>query len=217
MGADARRLHYIPYGVDTTQFAGAEPGHAPPVFLAVGRFVEKKAPETTLLAFMKVRQSVPDARLVFIGDGPLLSVCRRISRALGLDCAVTFRGYEPPATIARVLATARAFVQHSVTASDGDAEGTPVSILEAMAAGLPVVSTRHGGIKDVVVEGETGFLVDEGDVEGMAERMAALAADAALAARLGAAGRRRALDLFTIETSIARLWEVVRTASARRA
>jgi glycosyltransferase involved in cell wall biosynthesis len=104
---------------------------------------------------------------------------------------------------------ARVFVQHSVVAADGNREGTPVAIIEAGASGLPVVATRHAGIPDVVVEGSTGFLVDERDVEGMARHMIRLAQDAELAGRLGRAARERVQVHFSTETSIRRLWTII--------
>jgi glycosyltransferase involved in cell wall biosynthesis len=100
---------------------------------------------------------------------------------------------------------ARAFVQHSVTAPDGDSEGTPVAIIEAQMSGLPVVSTRHAGIPDVVIDGETGFLVNEGDVAGMGRMMARLASQPALAARLGESARRRALAGYTLSRHLEQL------------
>jgi glycosyltransferase involved in cell wall biosynthesis len=212
LGAPPERLHYIPYGVDTALFAAGDPAHAPPVFVSVGRFVEKKSPELTLVAFRKVRDEVPEARLVMIGDGPLLGPAQRLARALALDEAVTFRGAEPPSVVAAALAGSRAFVQHSVTALDGDEEGTPLSVIEASAAGLPVVATRHAGIKDVVVEGVTGYLVAEGDVDAMAGHMIRLAREPELAAGLGRAGRARAGEHFSIERRIGELWEVIRGA-----
>jgi glycosyltransferase involved in cell wall biosynthesis len=86
------------------------------------------------------------------------------------------------------------FVQHSLTdPATGDEEGLPASIQEAMAHALPVISTRHAGIPEAVVAGETGLLIDEGDVDGMAEAMLAIAP---MAVALGAAGRRRALAYY---------------------
>jgi len=109
---------------------------------------------------------------------------------------------------------ARGFLQHSIRASDGDSEGTPVAILEAQASGLPVIATRHAGIPDVVIEGRTGFLVDEGDVKRMAEGIARVAEDSPLATALGAAGRSRVLESFTMERSIDRLWGIIERALA---
>jgi glycosyltransferase involved in cell wall biosynthesis len=114
-----------------------------------------------------------------------------------------------------MMRRARAFVQHSVRTSYGDSEGTPVAVLEAGASGLPVVSTRHAGIKDVVIEGETGFLVDEGDIEGMAAHMLTLARDADLAGRMGRRAREHVAANFSMEQHIARLAEVLEGAAQR--
>jgi glycosyltransferase involved in cell wall biosynthesis len=92
-----------------------------------------------------------------------------------------------------------AFVQHSVTAPNGDAEGTPVAILEAQAAALPVISTHHAGIPDVVIHNETGLLVSEGDIEGMAENLVKVLQDENLPKKLGEAGRKRIAENFTLE------------------
>ena len=101
------------------------------------------------------------------------------------------------------------FVQHSVTASNGDTEGFPVVIAEAMVSALPVVSTRHSGIPEGVVEGETGLLVAEGDVDGMGAALARLLADPSLAAKMGAAGRARALEKLDQNRARARLREIL--------
>jgi glycosyltransferase involved in cell wall biosynthesis len=109
----------------------------------------------------------------------------------------------------------RCFVQHSIEAASGDSEGTPVAVLEAGATGLPVVSTRHGGIPEVVIDGRTGLLVDEGDWQGMARAMATLAANPRLAAQLGAEARQHVEEHFSIDRSIARLWRIVESCAKR--
>ena len=103
-------------------------------------------------------------------------------------------------------------MQHSVRASDGDSEGTPVAVLEAGAAGLPVVATRHAGIMDVVVDGETGLLVDEGDVDGMARCMVQLAREPDVAARLGEKARNHIVAEFSMDDRLGRLWNVIESA-----
>lgn len=211
LGASPAKLHYNPCGVDCREFAGAAPARAPVIFLAVGRLTPKKAPQLTLEAFAKVRRQISTAVLRMIGDGPLTNECRRFARSLGIDQSVTFLGAQPPAVVKAELRDARCFVQHSVEAASGDSEGTPVAILEAGAAGLPTVATRHGGIPDVVINGETGFLVDEHDVDGMAQRMVWLAQDPVLAARLGGAARARIEDRFSMERSIEGLWMVIQS------
>jgi glycosyltransferase involved in cell wall biosynthesis len=119
-------------------------------------------------------------------------------RQLGLQHSVQFPGVLSPDAVAQEMRRARVFVQHSRTAEDGDEEGCPVSVMEAQLCGLPVVSTRHGGIPDVVVDQQTGRLVEEGDRLGMAEAMALLADRPDLAGAWGAAGQRRAQARFTV-------------------
>ncbi|NIS70625.1 MAG: glycosyltransferase [Proteobacteria bacterium] len=209
LGAPGEKLHYNPYGVDCDLFLPGDPSSNPPVFVSIGRFAEKKAPHLTLLAFHKVHQQHPDAQLVMIGDGPLLDACKLLTHALHLSSVVEFLGVRSHSDVAAIMRTARAFVQHSVRAPSGDSEGTPVAVLEGGAAGLPVVATRHGGIRDIVIEEETGLLVDEGDIEGMADQMLRLAKDADLAARLGRAARKRVFTEFSMEKSIGQLWEIM--------
>jgi glycosyltransferase involved in cell wall biosynthesis len=214
LGAPPGRVHYNPCGVDCDSFGGADPSAVPPQVLAVGRFVEKKGPRLTLEAFGEALRECPPARLRMIGDGPLLEECRSLSRALSIDRAVTFLGRQPHHVVAEEMRRARLFAQHSMEAASGDSEGTPVSVLEAGASGLPVVSTRHGGIPDVVTDGETGLLVGEGDVAGMARRMLRLLRDPALAARLGGAARLRVERHFSAGRSHERLWSILQGGDA---
>lgn len=216
IGAPSEKVAYNPYGVESEKFHGADPMGAPPEFLCVGRLVEKKAPYLTLLAFRTVLEVIPDARLRMVGEGPLLPVCKDLAGALGIDHAVEFLGPQPHDVVQDNMRRARAFLQHSVTAADGDSEGTPVAILEAGMSGLPVVATRHAGICDVVRDGETGLLVGERDVSAMAEYILALARDPALASRLGASAARHIRRHFTMEHSIARLSLLLEAAAARK-
>jgi glycosyltransferase involved in cell wall biosynthesis len=209
LGAPAEKLYYNPYGIDCTRFGGAQPAAARPIFVAIGRFVEKKAPHLTIRAFASVHRQIPQVRLNMIGDGPLLEDCRLLAAELGVSEAVAFLGPQPSEVVQAELRKARCFVQHSVEAPSGDSEGTPLGILEAGASGLPVVSTRHAGIPDVVVEGETGFLVNEQDVEAMATHMLLLARDPETAARFGESARIRVSDMFSVEKSIASLWKII--------
>ena len=195
MGCPREKLNVCPSGVDASRFrvSAREPGRV----LCVGRLVEKKAPDQTLRAFAKVRARMPLVHLDLVGDGPLRDLCLRLIDELGLQDAVTFHGRQPPETVATLLGRASVYAQHSVEASNGDCEGTPVGVLEAMASGLPVAASRHSGIGEVVLDGETGFLCNEHDVEGMAEAMERLLADPARAGEMGLAGRRRVEENFT--------------------
>jgi glycosyltransferase involved in cell wall biosynthesis len=218
MGAPPASVHYNAYGVDCARFTPGSPALAPPVILSVGRFTEKKAPQLILLAFAAVRRACPEARLRMVGEGDLLHACRDLALGLGIADAVTFTGALDPAAVAAEMRGARVFVQHSIQAPSGDCEGAPLSILEAGASALPVVSTRHGGIPDVVLDGATGYLVDEHDVNRTAAHLMRLVRDPDLAGTLGAAGRLRVSTCFSLEGSVCGLsavLEAVRGAAAR--
>jgi len=161
----------IPSGVDIRRFAPQ--AKVPLSFLAVGRFVEKKAPMTTLRAFAEATADLPGARLDFIGDGPLLEPTRALAQELGVAGKLRFHGAQPHHTVRDRLMSTQFFLQHSVTARDGNTEGLPTAIQEAMACGCITVSTRHAGIPEAIDEGETGFLVAEHDEDGFAKAIAA--------------------------------------------
>jgi glycosyltransferase involved in cell wall biosynthesis len=209
LGAIPHKVHVIACGVDCKQFVGSEPAKTPPLFLAVGRFVEKKGPDLTIAAFAQVYRELPEAQLRMVGNGELFERCRSLAKEMKIDHAVTFLGAQPHKVVSEEMRRARCFVQHSIEARSGDCEGTPLSILEAGASGLPVISTRHAGIPDVVAEGETGFLVDERDVSGMAAHMLRIAREPELAGTIGNAARHRIESNFTMEQSLERLWAVI--------
>lgn len=209
LGVPESKLYYNSYGVDITEFFPRNPATTSPIFLSVGRFVDKKAPHLTLLAFQKVLQACPEARLVMIGNGPLWEACQQLTTALQLSQSVEFLGECSHSEVASRMRSARAFVQHSVKTNSGDSEGTPVSILEAGASGLPIISTHHAGIKDAVIHGETGFLIDEFDFASMAEYMIKLTKNPQLASMLGQAGYKFISNEFSMDKSIKGLWAIL--------
>ena len=198
LGCPQKKVIYNTYGPDGL-FSNIVPQFSESTFIAVGRFVNKKAPYYTILAFKKVHEQFPNARLVMGGTGELLEVCSNIVRTLKLEEVVLLPGIIDRIQFVDYLSKGLAFVQHSITALNGDQEGTPVAVLEASAAGLPVISTRHAGILDVIVEGETGFLVEEHDVDGMAEKMLSLLKNKELAKALGKNGKERIKTDFTLQ------------------
>jgi glycosyltransferase involved in cell wall biosynthesis len=178
--------------------------------LAVGRLVEKKAPLELIEAVVQAGAlaSVP-ITLDLVGGGPLLEPVHEQVERLGVRNCVTVHGPQHHVFVKQLLRHADLFAQHSVVAPNGDREGCPATILEAAAEGLPVVATRHEGICDSVIEGETGFLVAEHDVAGMAERIAHLADRPGLRRRMGAAAHRHAVENFTTARYLSRLREVL--------
>ncbi len=200
-GCPQEKLIYNPYG-PRPEFFKLQPVYNNRQFIAVGRFTEKKAPYYLLLSFKKVLESFPDAKLIVGGEGELLQVCKNLSKQFGIEEKINFPGILTAEEFQRLLEESCCFVQHSVVAANGDTEGTPVSILEAAAAGLPVISTRHAGIPDVVEDGKTGFLVKEHDVKGMARYMVDILKNPAQAKKMGEAGRIKVKEDFTLERHI---------------
>jgi len=156
----------------------------------IGRMTGVKRADDVLLAFKELRDRGVAGRLCLVGDGPDRDALEQRAHDLGIMRETLFLGYQE--NVAPFYAAFDAMVLPSAN------EGTPVSAIEALAAGRPVVATRVGGVPDVVRDGEDGFLVDPGDVDALAERLAELARDAELRARFGAAGRDRVLPRYAV-------------------
>ena len=199
-------------------FTGSNPQESPPHFLAVGRFVPKKSRLDTLEAFARMRffsDRYHSATLEMIGGGPLFEVVRSKVFELKLENVVSLPGVLTPLQVVESMRKARAFVQHSRRALDGDEEGCPVSVIEAQLCGLPVISTFHGGIPDVVLHRQTGILVEEGDTLAMAVAMAELIDNPILAAKLGASGRIRSRKNFTLDCHVMQIASLIHRLSLR--
>jgi glycosyltransferase involved in cell wall biosynthesis len=198
-GVARDRIFVVPYGIDVPAEPPTRPEDSAPIrCIAVGRMVPKKGPLLTIRAFAAAKRRVPELELTVIGSGELLEPARALSRELGVEDHVEFLGNQPMAGVLDRLRDADLFLQHSmVDPKTGDEEGLPIIILQAMAAGLPVVSTNHAGIPTAVDSGATGFLVDEGDVDAMAERIAELASHPERRAEMGRMAWRRARDTFS--------------------
>jgi glycosyltransferase involved in cell wall biosynthesis len=211
LGAPSEKIQYVPCYVDPSVFSAASPQEASPIFLAIGRFVEKKAPQLTLLAFAKALAERPGIRLEMIGEGPLLGPCKWLARAMKIDHAVIFHGRQNQEWVASAMKRVRAFVQHSVRADNGDCEGMPVAILEAQCSGLPVIATFHTGIGEAVIDGETGFLCEEGSVESMAQSIIRICDSSAEELQvISRAARERFIAEFSKEKTLDKLAGIIR-------
>jgi glycosyltransferase involved in cell wall biosynthesis len=203
IGLPPEKIHVNPGGVEIPSAPPRREPGAQTRFLAIGRMVPQKAPIMLLEAFRLAAARNTEITLDFIGGGQQLSAARQFVDACGLTKRVRMHGIASEELKKRLLLECGVFVQHSVTDPEtGDEEGLPAAIQEGMAHGLAVVSTRHTGIREAVIEGETGLLVDEGDVAAMAEaflRVTSTASD------LGNAGYRRAAANFSPEHEKARL------------
>lgn len=211
LGAPREKISLIPCGIDLAKFQPRNIQRDACSFLSVGRFIGKKSPMTTIRAFAKVREQVTEASLIMIGAKEnLYHECVSLVKELNLENAVTFTGIKTPAEIVEYMQQAAVFVQHSVTAPNGDKEGTPNTVLEAAACGMPVVSTLHAGIPEAVIHGKNGWLVEEHDMEGMANRMLQLIQHPEEAARMGADGRAHIAQHYNLDLQIKKLFDVLK-------
>lgn len=175
----------------------------PAEVLFVGRHVDKKGLGDLVEAMAQVQAVVAGARLVVVGDGPLRA--RYEGRAGELGLHAEFVGWLPPESVRERLRRARALCVPSRRAPNGDAEGLPTVIPEAGAEGLPVVGTRHSGIPEAVIDGRTGLLADEGDVDGIAQRLISVLSDDDLWRRLSAGAHDNVRRNFSPERQTAAL------------
>lgn len=196
LGCPKEKLEQITYGVDTDLFSPPDSTKKRQGFIACGRFVYKKSPLSTIRAFAKVVEVSPNATLTFIGDGELFNAAQSLTKELKLENNVVFKGVLSPAEVADELKKHAIFVQHSVKTDQNDSEGTPLSVIEAAATGLAIVATKHGGIPDVIVNEESGFLVEERDIDLMSERMIYLVNNADLRAEFGSKARSKIMEKY---------------------
>ncbi|WP_165024537.1 glycosyltransferase [Dysgonomonas sp. ZJ279] len=208
LGCPPEKITYTPCPPDNS-FFDIVPDYSGEIFLAIGRFTEKKAPYYTILAFKKVLEKHPTAQLYFAGDGPLFEVCVNLVRYFKLQNNIHLLGSRPHQELFHYYSIAKGFIQHSITAMSGDMEGTPVAILEASAAALPVVSTKHAGIPDVIINNETGLLVDEHDVDQMADKIIYLIENKEVAEAMGKAGRLNIKENFCLDIHMSKLNKVI--------
>ena len=199
--APATRFAVVRLGIDLSErVGGAEEGAAlraglgvPPERFTigwVGRMTAVKQAGNVLVAARALRDRGCDTAVVMVGDGPDREMLERQARALGLDEDVFFVGFQQD--------VGPWFHAFDALLLPSRSEGTPVSAIESLAAGKPVVATRVGGVADVVHEGEDGYLVPFGDTHGAADRLQQLAADPELRRRLGATGRARILQRYRV-------------------
>lgn len=185
----------------------------PPSIVFLGRFTPKKHPVALIEAFALVKQKVPEAQLSMIGDGPEMARVQRRIESHGLKESVRLYGALPRIEALAILNQHWVFAQHSVTTTSGDQEGFGISLAEAAALELPVVSTLHNGIPEQVIDGETGFLVREFDYETMSECLMKLLLNTDLAAQMGKAGRENITLLCQTNERIQQIVKLLQTAT----
>jgi glycosyltransferase involved in cell wall biosynthesis len=203
----ACRVHVIPHGLPLDRFS-AWPGrdHDGPVrIVSIGRLVEKKGFPDLLEAFGRVRAAGHEFTCEIFGDGPLREQLERLRDRLGLAGVVVFRGERDQEGIAEALTGADVFALTPCVTDDGDRDGIPNVMVEAMACSLPVITTAAGGVLDLVRDGETGLVAAPHDVSAVARNLTTLLTDPRKRRRFGASGRAVVEERFDIAVAAQRL------------
>ncbi len=169
------------------------------------RLIEKKGLETTLRAFAEFHRAFPKATLTLAGEGPQLERVHTLAAELGISSQIQTPGFLSQEALGALMAESHLFLHPSELGKDGDQEGVPNSMLEAMAAGIPPLATLHGGIPEAVENGASGILVAERDFGSLAREMIALAGDAARYTAMSEAARERVAEQFDIRVTVCAL------------
>jgi len=211
------KLHLVRHGVDVTEFhPSARQPQEPPLVLAVGRLVEKKGFDVLLRAAAELRERRLEFGLSIAGEGPLRPRLEAMVADLGLAGTVALEGALPMEEVRALYGRAAVFVAPSVVAGDGDRDGLPNVLLEAGAMGLPIVAAATSAIPELIVDGETGLLVEPRNVSQLADRIAQVLADPALAASLGTAARAAVAAAYVLDRNAALLEALFRQVASPR-
>lgn len=202
MGCPAERTCVHRMGIDCERFVPRErrlEAGEPLRLIGVSRLVEKKGVEYGIRAVAALAARGRHVHYEIVGDGPLRPALQRLIGELGIADRVTLRGWLAQDEVLRAYERAHVTIAPSVTGANGDQEGIPVALMEAMALGMPVVSTFHSGIPELVEDGVSGRLVPERDVEALAGAIEALIDAPGQWAAMGRAGRRRVEEAFDVD------------------
>lgn len=201
-GCDPGRIRVHHLGIDLVRFPyrpRAPQADRPFTVLTIARLVEKKGVGFGLQAVAQLARAGAAIRYVVVGDGSLRGALEAAARELGIADRVTFCGWKTRDEIVALMQGMDTLLFPSITGANGDQEGSPVVLKEAMATGLPIVATRHAGVDEIVEHGVSGFLVAERDVDGLAYGLHALLRGPELCARMGAAARAKVAADFDID------------------
>lgn len=198
----AERIHRIYNGLNLAEFGHAEFSSDPPLIIAIGRLIAKKGFAHLIRACALLVERGRSFRCEIFGEGPLEKELSVQIEEVGLQNRIELPGPKPQHEVRAHLAIANVFVMPSVPEADGGMDNLPTVIMEAMATGLPVVSTKIGGIPEMVVDNETGFLVQPEDALALAGAIERVTNERSLGQRLGQAGYERAQRLFSIEKNV---------------
>ncbi|MBI2883475.1 MAG: glycosyltransferase [Candidatus Methylomirabilis oxyfera] len=208
---NSKKIHTIRIGVDPDRWQACRPGdnsHTP-TLLAICRFVEKKGLDVLVRACALLKERHVAFQCLLIGDGPKMSRLRSLVSELDLSGEVQFTGALSTDQVRSYLQPSNILVVPSVYAKDGERDGIPTVLVEALACGVPAVATAISGIPELIEHDVTGLLVPERDEERLASAIHALLVDPELRARLRRNGRQRVLREFDVRVNALRLWSII--------
>ncbi len=211
MGCDEQKILVHRMGIDVRKYSSPErriKNDRKINILSIARLVEKKGIQYGVRAVASLIKDYPALEYTIVGDGPLRNEIESVIKEFDLDKNVKLLGWKTQEEIVTLLMAADIFLAPSVTGSSGDQEGIPVVLMEAMAQGLPVVSTYHSGIPELVQDGVSGFLVPEKDVDALAERLTYMMDTPENLDELGRNGRKYVEAHYDIHTLNMRLVEI---------
>jgi colanic acid/amylovoran biosynthesis glycosyltransferase len=201
-GCDRSKVVVLHSGIDCARFQYIERHHRKGEamrIVTIGRLTEKKGIAFAIQAVAQVIASGRNLSYTIVGEGPLRAELLRLVEELDLSKHVQLLGWRTRDQVVDLIEAAHVLLAPSVTAADGDEEGIPNSVKEAMASGMQVVSTNHGGIPELVEDGVSGYLVPQRDVEAIADRLRQLIDHPQAWANMGQAARKRVMAEFDID------------------
>jgi len=211
LGCDPKKIEVQRTGIPLEEFAFHErsfPNDGEWRLVQAGRLIEKKGLPVTLRAFAVFLRKYPTATLTIAGEGPLLAQVQKLARELNIEKRLSLPGFISQEQLRDIYYRSHLFVHPSETGHDGNVEGIPNSMLEAMASGLPVFATDHGGIPEAVDNGVSGVLVGERDHEALANALLNATLDSDSLARIARNGAEVVRKNFDLQAQAQRLEEI---------
>jgi len=211
LGCDPEKIEIQRTGIPLEEFPFREravPQNGEWRFVQAGRLIEKKGVPVTLRAFSTFLKQYPNATITIAGEGPLLPELQKLARELDVADRVSFTGFISQEELREIYYRSQIFLHPSQTGRDGNQEGIPNSMLEAMATGLPVFATEHSGIPEAIENGASGVLVPERDDEALTRALLNAAQDPGLLRRIGDAGAEAVKHNFDWTTQAQRLEDI---------
>jgi len=212
LGCDERKIEIQRTGIPLDEFPFRERNFVVAAsewrFVQAGRLIEKKGLPVTLRAFALFLRQHPNANLTIAGEGPLLGQLQNLAGELNINGRVSFTGFVSQEQLREIYYSSHIFLHPSQKGHDGNQEGIPNSMLEAMASGLPVFATHHGGIPEAIQNAISGVLVPEGDHEKLAAALLDAAQDPGFLSRIALNGAEIVRKNFDLRVQAQRLEEI---------